>query len=84
MYQSIINAVPQELVLQKDIYISQHEMIGDSLVYVKVGVTVSDDLLNVKAPMDIRDTEDHSAIVMHVEKGYTQRSMKIFRSCTNG
>lgn len=72
LYHSIINTVPQEYVLQKDIYISQHEMIGDSLVHIKVGVTVSDELLSVKEPMDIRDTEDHPAIVMHIEKGYTE------------
>ncbi|MBX2922343.1 MAG: hypothetical protein KF746_09150 [Chitinophagaceae bacterium] len=72
LYQFIIHAVPQKDIIQKDIYISQHEILDDSLAYVRVGVSVTDDLLSVKAPLDVRDTEEHPAIVMRIAKGYTE------------
>ncbi|MBX3256315.1 MAG: hypothetical protein KF862_19420 [Chitinophagaceae bacterium] len=72
LHQFIINSVPEKYLVQKDIYISQHEIFNDTLAYIRVGVSVSEDLFTVKAPLDIRDTEDHSAIVMYIEKGYTE------------
>lgn len=72
LHQTIVNALPHDKVLQKDTFMSQHEMIDETMAQVKVAVTVADDLFNVPEPLDIRDKDDHSAIVMHVQKGYNE------------
>lgn len=74
LHQTITNALPQEKILQKNTFMSQHEMLGDSAAQVKVAVMVADDLHTVQAPLDIRDNDDHLAIVMHVQKGYNEIS----------
>ncbi|MGN6491825.1 MAG: hypothetical protein ACTHLE_07500 [Agriterribacter sp.] len=74
LHQTILNTVPQEKILQKNTFMSQHEMLDDSTAQVKVAIMVADDLNTIQAPLDIRDNDDHRAIVIHVQKGYNEIS----------
>ncbi|MBX3241304.1 MAG: hypothetical protein KIT80_17475 [Chitinophagaceae bacterium] len=69
---SIISAIPEVNIRDEDVYYSQHELIGDSAAYVRVGVIVKQEVIQVPPPFDLLDMDEYQAIVMQVNRKYSE------------
>lgn len=70
LYASLLEKLGTTDVKSTGEYFSQHEMLNDSLAQVRLGVVVTDDLHQVKAPLDLLDMDEYQAIVMQVDNNY--------------
>lgn len=73
----IIQIIPEKDIKEHDIYYSQQEILPDGNAYIRVGVIVDDKLLQVPAPFDVLDMDEYSAIVMHVNRQYSEINLDV-------
>lgn len=72
LYSKLSEQLDPAKIKQQGQYLSQHEMMDDSLAHVRVGVIVTDDVLHMNKPFDVMDIDEHQAIVMQINNNYAE------------
>ena len=70
--KQIVAAIPENNIREEDLFYSQHELLPDSTAFVRVGVIVDHDLIQVPPPFDLLDMDEYAAIVMQVDRPYAE------------
>jgi len=71
LYKKITKAVPAGAITYPGNFLSQFEKLNDSTVKVCIAVEVSDETTSVKTPMELLETDNRNAIIIHSLKSYT-------------
>lgn len=71
LYEKVTTVVPEAEITKPGIFLSQFEKLSDSTVKVCIAVEVSDETTSVKAPLELLETYDRKAIIIHSLKNYT-------------
>lgn len=74
----IVDAIPKKNIKDHELFYSQHELLSDSTVYIRVGVIVHDNVITVPEPFDLLDMDNYPAIVMQVNRSYSEISQDVF------
>lgn len=71
LHRRVINSLPAEVIQTSGTFLSQHEAINDSTILLTVAVGVVDQLLDVKAPLDLIDMDEHPVVIIQTRSNYT-------------
>ncbi len=74
----IVSTIPEASIKDHELFYSQHELLSDSMMYIRVGVIVYDDVILVPDPFDLLDMDNYPAIVMQVNRRYSEINQDVF------
>ncbi len=74
----IVAEIPADRIKDDETFYSQHELLPDSTMYIRVGVIVEEEVLLVPEPFDLLDMDEYPAIVMQVHRQYAEIGQDVF------
>lgn len=77
MHDRLIRNLPGEMIKSRDSFLSRYEILPDSSLLLTVAVTVEDNLVNVKEPLEMIEMDEHPVVILHSKRSYTDMNEDI-------
>ena len=71
LHNKITTQLPTEEIKYPGTFLSQHETLNDSTIILCVAVAVTDTLQEVEEPFEMIEMDEHPAVIIQTQKGYT-------------
>ncbi|MFT3749443.1 MAG: hypothetical protein QM768_14045 [Agriterribacter sp.] len=66
-YNEIITQIPQDIIKEPGVFLSQYEKISDSAALLSVAIEINEPEKELKVPFELTELESHQAVVMRIK-----------------